>query len=432
VCSGAHQAINTPRIAGLDTFAGRVVHSSAYKNSAEFAGKDCVCVGLGESGADIVREVSDVAKSTVLAMRSYPYLIPRLVRPFHENPLGCSSDAYTSHLRHDLLTVPMCHYRRFKHILNRIMCTLAALLYALLPFLGRGRCPAAKDAFNQDNERGYIDKNTLHTPLAAKLIYSFCNLSGQQERGHKFACKNVTFVENILQGKIVTNASGIRCVERNAVVFNDGSRARCECLVLCTGYRDEFPFLKGNIGSSAVPLAVPEGNVRRLFKHVFHPEIGESMAWIGFVRPSTGGIPACAEMAARYFALLQAGRRQLPADVAAITRRECELDTRFFKLSPDVKTLVGYKDWMDSVAELVGCEVRLWRYMLQPKLFVRLCLGSLLPSQYRLDGPCSLPVLAKATILAVPVAATPPQTLGEAHRSWLRHLRLRTFWSGDE
>merc|ERR1712039_286150 len=151
----------------------------------------------------------------------------------------------------------------------------------------------------------------------------------------------------------------------------------------------------------------------------------------GFVRPSTGGIPACAEMAARYFALVLVGERSLPRNLAALTAADYELDTRYFKLSPDVKTLVGYKDWMDSVAELVGCEVKLWRYILQPSLFVRLCLGSLLPSQYRLSGPCSLPVLAKATILAVPVAATRRQTLGEARRSWLRHLRLKTFWAGD-
>merc|ERR1711879_525397 len=116
--------------------------------------------------------------------------------------------------------------------LARIMCTLAALLYALLPFLGRGRRPPTKDAFNQDNAKGYIDKDTLESPLAAKLIYSFCNLSGQQERGQKFACKNVMFVENMVQGKIATNASGIKCVDREAVVFNDGSRAKCDCLVL--------------------------------------------------------------------------------------------------------------------------------------------------------------------------------------------------------
>jgi len=432
VCSGTHQAANQPKIPGLETFTGRVMHSSSYKNNADFVGMDCVCVGLGESGADIVREVSDVANSTVLALRSFPYLIPRLIRPFHDNPLGCPSDAFTSHLRHDLLIVPMRHYRKFTHFLNRLMCTLAALMYFLMPWLGRDSKPEEKDAFNQDMSAGFIDLRTPYSPMVAKLIYNFCNLSGQQERGQKFACKNVMFVPNIVQGKIATNVSGIKCVEEGCVVFNDGSRARCNCIIFCTGYRDEFPFLKGNIGNTGVALAVPEGNVRRLYKHVFHPDVGASMAWIGFVRPSTGGIPACAEMSARYFALLVAGDRTLPKNIAEVTAADFELDTRYFCLSADVKTLVGYKDWMDSMAELVGCEVKLWKYLLHPRLFVRLCVGSLVPSQYRLSGPGSLPVLSKATILSLPVAASRGQTLDEAWRSWLRHLRLKRMWANDE
>ncbi|CAE8623611.1 unnamed protein product, partial [Polarella glacialis] len=409
-----------------------VSHSSSYKNNLPFAGKDCVVVGLGESGADVVREISEVANSTVLAMRSFPYLIPRLARPFHSNPLGCPSDAFTSHLRHDLLLVPMCHYQKLKHLISRIMCTLAAILYLIFPFLGVGGSSSEKDAFNQDASAGFIDKDTPYSPLAATLIYQWCNRSGQQEHGQKFACKNVMFVEHIVKGRIQPNPSGIQRLDGEYVVFNDSSRVRCDCLIFCTGYRDVFSFLKGNVGSTSVALAVPDGNVRRLYKHVIHPHIGKSMAWIGFVRPTTGGIPPCAEMAARYWALLLTGRKDLPRSMAEVTAKDYELDTRYYKLSPDVKTLVGYKDWMDGMAELVGCEVRLWRCVFRPKLFVRLCLGSLLPSQYRLEGPCSLPELAAATVLSVPVAATSWQSIDEARRTWIRHMGISKLWAGDE
>jgi len=432
VCSGAHQAVNRPEIPGLETFTGQVSHSSTYKNNAPFVGKDCVCVGLGESGADIVREVADVARSTMLVMRSFPYLIPRLARPFHSNPLGCPSDAFTSHLRHDLLNVPMSHYRKFRHLLNRLMCTLAALLFFLFPWLGHDEGSGKLDAFKQDAADGYIDKDTRYSNVSASLIYAWCNWSGQGERGQKFACKNVMFVDSIVQGKVRTNVSGIQRLEGENVHFSDGSSVRCDCLVLCTGYRDVFPFLKGSVDAAGTPLSVPEGNVRRLYKHIFHPAIGQSMAWIGFVRPSTGGIPACAEMAARYFALLLSGQRQLPRNIAELTARDFDLDSRFYRLSPDVRTLVGYKDWMDSMAELVGCEVRLWRHLLRPRLFVRLCLGSLLPSQYRLSGPCALPELARATVLSVPVAVTGRQSCDEARRVWQRHLRPGAVLSGAD
>eukprot|EP00931_Biecheleriopsis_adriatica_P060948 TRINITY_DN3661_c0_g1_i1.p1 TRINITY_DN3661_c0_g1~~TRINITY_DN3661_c0_g1_i1.p1 ORF type:complete len:575 (-),score=81.07 TRINITY_DN3661_c0_g1_i1:67-1791(-) len=434
VCSGAHQAVNQPNIPGLDTFTGQLVHSSAYKNNTPFAGKDCVVMGLGESGADIVREISEVARTTVLALRSYPFLIPRLVRPFNENPFGCPSDAFTSHLHHDLLHVQRSRYRRLKHFLQRVLYSLAALLFLLFPFLGRGREKPEKDAFNQDTSKVFLDKDTPECQSSYHLIWSWCIRSGQighQEHREKFACKNVTFVKHVVDGRIQTNDSGISCIDGGFVVFRDGARIKCDCLVMCTGYKDVFPFLKGNVGLTQTPLVVPEGNVRRLYKHIFHPEVGATLAFIGFVRPTTGGIPACAEMAARYFALLLSGQRRLPHNVAELTRFEHDLDTRYYRLSPDVKTLVGYKDWMDSMAELVGCEVELMRYVLRPKLFVRLCLGSLLPSQYRLRGPGQLPELSAATILSVPVAMTPMESAGESWRCWLRHLGIRPLCAGD-
>eukprot|EP00913_Durusdinium_trenchii_P030113 g28218.t1 len=139
VCSGAHQAINKPTLPGLESFKGEASGKDRGVVCFMAVCMPCVVVGLGESGADIVREISEVASSTVLALRSYPYLIPRLARPFHSNPLGCSSDAFTSHLRHDYLLVPMRHYRRLKDFLNRLMCTLAALLFFFFPFLGTGQ-----------------------------------------------------------------------------------------------------------------------------------------------------------------------------------------------------------------------------------------------------------------------------------------------------
>mmetsp|Transcript_64211 Transcript_64211/g.165278 ORF Transcript_64211/g.165278 Transcript_64211/m.165278 type:complete len:574 (+) Transcript_64211:60-1781(+) len=431
VCSGTHQAEHIPNIPGIEGFTGKMLHSGEYKNNARFAGKDCVVVGIGESAADVVREISDVSSSTTLAIRSYPYLIPRLARPFHKNPYGASSDAYTSHLRHDLLKVPLCRSGRLKHFINRLMCTLAAILYYFFPSLGQDKKPT-KDAFNQDVDGGFVDKDTKASFLANKVILTFCDLSGQQEKGQKFACKNVSFVPNIVSGKIAVNSAGIKCVEGEYVVFNDGSRARAEYLVMCTGYRDSFSYLKGNIGATGIPLSVPENNVRRLYRHIFHPCIGHSMAWIGFVRPSTGGIPPCAEMAARYFALLVAGKRKLPRAIADLTQSDYSLDTHYFRLSPNVKTLVGYKHWMDTMAEDVGCEVQLWRYLLRPRLFVRLCIGSLVPSQYRLVGPGSMPELAKDTVLGLPVAPTGEQTIGEAYRSWLRHLNPRKMFVRNE
>lgn len=197
----------------------------------------------------------------------------------------------------------------------------------------------------------------------------------------------------------------------------------------CTGYRDNFHFLKGNVGDTGVPLTAPDGNIRKLFKHIFHPGIGASMAWIGFVRPSTGGIPACSELAARYFAQLMAGKKQLPKNYKEITDRDYEIDTKYFALSGDLNTVTNYKMWAEEMANLIGCSVQLWRYILQPRLFIHICLGSYLPSQFRLRGPNALPELSKKTILSQPVAQTPVEVMFENMFVWRRYLRSQAWMS---
>lgn len=45
---------------------------------------------------------------------------------------------------------------------------------------------------------------------------------------------------------------------------------------------------------------------------VFSPEIGNSMAFVGFVQPHTGGILAMSEVQARWFVYLMTGKIKLP------------------------------------------------------------------------------------------------------------------------
>lgn len=77
VCSGPFKTPNRT-IAGLENFTGEIVHSSEYRNNERFRGKRVLIVGLAESGADIVRQIGDVASACTLSIRSYSYLLPRV------------------------------------------------------------------------------------------------------------------------------------------------------------------------------------------------------------------------------------------------------------------------------------------------------------------------------------------------------------------
>ncbi|MBZ2199037.1 NAD(P)/FAD-dependent oxidoreductase [Ruania sp. N2-46] len=55
----------TPSLPGLEAFAGRVVHSAAYREPADFAGQRVVVVGGGNSAVQIAHELNEVARLTL-------------------------------------------------------------------------------------------------------------------------------------------------------------------------------------------------------------------------------------------------------------------------------------------------------------------------------------------------------------------------------
>ena len=77
LCSGPFREPNLD-VEEIANFRGDVVHSSRYRNNDRYRGKKVLIVGLTESGADIVREISDVSQECKLSIRSRSFLVPRL------------------------------------------------------------------------------------------------------------------------------------------------------------------------------------------------------------------------------------------------------------------------------------------------------------------------------------------------------------------
>ena len=96
VCSGLNQVPNLPAV-DTTPFSGQVLHSKDYRNAAPFAGKRVVIVGLGETSADVVSEISEVAASVTLSLRRGAYVIPRINRL-----TGYPNDYDSNRLRYSL------------------------------------------------------------------------------------------------------------------------------------------------------------------------------------------------------------------------------------------------------------------------------------------------------------------------------------------
>lgn len=63
-----------PTISGQDDFRGALLHSADYRTSEPFQGKKVVIVGEGNSGAQILAEVSQVARTTWVTMDEPKFL----------------------------------------------------------------------------------------------------------------------------------------------------------------------------------------------------------------------------------------------------------------------------------------------------------------------------------------------------------------------
>ena len=79
VATGYNHSPKIPDWPGLSSFAGKIVHSSAYKNPADLGGTTVLVVGPGNSGAEIAADLADAGVDVSLAMRTPPNIVLRAV-----------------------------------------------------------------------------------------------------------------------------------------------------------------------------------------------------------------------------------------------------------------------------------------------------------------------------------------------------------------
>jgi hypothetical protein len=351
ICRGAFraEAPRMPDLPGAETFTGEITHTARYKGAEPFRGKRVVCIGMGETSADVTNQISEVASACYLALRNYPLLISR-------HPYGgrATNDGYTNRL---LAWTPRQQIQEYYG--KRVQADLTS----------------------GDPQRQLISDWFIKAGFTGKPLQ-----------------KNDDFVANLLQGKIHHIPHGVARLAGNTVHFTNGEHVEADVIMCCTGYEE-----------SSIPAEWLDGreikDVRRLFKHAFHPDLGPRLALIGWTRPFNGGVPACSEMIARYFALLCSGKRELPARPDLEKRIEEDLvrEETTFSQTPHVRTLVDYTEFLDGVAGLVDCAPELTDFLDDPPLLYKLICGTSIGATYRLRGPGADPEMARQVILRLPV-----------------------------
>jgi|GEM_PF-681553 len=402
LCTGPFQRPNLG-VTDLDKFTGEVVHSSRYRNADRFRNKRVLVVGLAESGADLLRDISDVASACTLSIRSYSFLLPRL------SDGRSSTDASTLRAHHW-----ECGVRAVKNaypakaFFGESLASKAVFFGAATVY---GVGEAVANWFRKkpvEEERATNNLGSAMYPLKIDVDAEWTqeNVDAVDEwnrRSHNgegnwspriIFCKNVNFIPNIVNGKIEVNDQGIERIEGRRVFFKDGASAEFDTMVLSTGFVHDLAALGEDI-------KVKDNNVRNLYKHAFDADHGGRVAWIGFVRPYAGGIPICAEMQARYFALLCSGKLRLPSDVRERIATEKTWEETAVSLSPAAtETVPSQTLFLDSIAKEIGCLMSIGQLIRHPSLFVRHWFYSFNQSCYRLVGPHSMPEEAMKEFLS--------------------------------
>ncbi|MFJ9714672.1 flavin-containing monooxygenase [Streptomyces sp. NPDC101213] len=233
---------------GADTFTGTVLHALDYRDGSDYAGQEVVVVGLGASAVDIAADLSRYAATTLLSVRRGLHILPKQL---YGTPLDEVAEApwWTS--------------------------------------------------MSLEEQRAFIEQALL---VARGRLSDY----GLPEPDHPLFASAVTISDEILtrirHGGVAPRPA-IASLAGDRVVFTDGTSARADAIVHCTGYRMAFPFLP-----PGCPIG-PRGSVE-LYKRVVAPGHA-GLYFVGLVRPH-GSITRLVEAQSRWIARIVTGEAVLP------------------------------------------------------------------------------------------------------------------------
>lgn len=345
IATGHHTIPNMPSFDGQHSFKGKLFHSVDYKDAAtnQLIGKKVMVVGIGNSAVDVAVNATEMGsiKPVHISTRSGAWVVPNYVGGYPTDHYACRA----------FLWLPW---------------QLSSLVFGWIC-----RC-----VFGSPWKWGLNPKmGALQTQLTVSPTLI-----------HHIQRKNIHIKPNIAK------------LENKEVIFTDGSKVEADAIVCCTGYSISLPFLSQEIKSQVIEEGTNKIN---LFKNVFSPDLGSSIAFIGFVQPASGGLLPVSEIQARWFSALCKGIIKLPTKermLEEINQDRCYSQKRYY---PSARHTIQQDPilYIDDVASCFGAKPQLWR---NPTLAWRLMVGTCGAAQWRLQGPHSWDK-AKATVKDVSV-----------------------------
>jgi cation diffusion facilitator CzcD-associated flavoprotein CzcO len=201
---------HTPDIPGIETFAGKIIHTTAWDDSFDPAGRRMAVIGTGATAVQLIPELARKARDLTVYQRTPIWVVPKIDAP-----------------------IPRMVQRLFARVplSQRIARLVNTSLLELVMISGVLHFKQAK-AFNRAaavTSLRHLRRQVKDPELRRKLTPDY-----------DFGCKRPTFSNHYFRAFTKPNVhlqtSGIARIDPDGVVANDGTKTEIDTLVLATGF----------------------------------------------------------------------------------------------------------------------------------------------------------------------------------------------------
>jgi cation diffusion facilitator CzcD-associated flavoprotein CzcO len=201
---------HTPEIPGITSFAGRLIHTTAWDDGYDFDGRRVAVIGTGATAVQLIPELAKKVADLTVYQRTAIHVVPKI------------DFAIPSWLRRVFNRVPLLQ-RGFRWVTDTIlelMMVSAVLHYHQFRRLNIAAADLAK-------------------------IHRFVSVRDKELRreltpDYDFGCKRPTYSNSyyrtFTRPHVHLQTTGIQRIEADGIVANDGSKALVDTLVLATGF----------------------------------------------------------------------------------------------------------------------------------------------------------------------------------------------------
>ncbi|KAJ8908328.1 hypothetical protein NDN08_005041 [Rhodosorus marinus] len=290
MCNGLYSdKPNRIKLEGEQHFQGKLIHSSEYRSTEVFAGKNVVVVGAGKSGIDAATTASTVAKSVSHVGRTKYFTVPLYLGPVNNGRLF-----FTRGLL--LFLSPFYHGNRVTQALHWL---LTPVKWPLLKLFEIALLVSFRIPFS-----AWPNTSLLHEAHSTRTSVS-----------------DINYLKALRKKKIRVYKTTVSEVEGKTANLANGKVLEADLIVLATGWDYTFQIFDGDIGKRLQP----DEDGLYLYKNML-PTTVNGLAFVGsncssYVNPFTDTVQSV------WLAQLLAGDRPMPK------RKEMEEDLRKMKAS---------------------------------------------------------------------------------------------------